>query len=111
MLENERLMRMFGLARKAGRLSYGYETVEALMKENKAKAVFLSSESSERVKRNIKRISEEMRCPVFLIADSMAEIGHAIGSKPTSVVALTDSGFADAARKLIDLPQTDDKEE
>lgn len=110
-MANERLMRMFGLARRAGKLSYGYETVGALMKKNTAKAVFLSTETSERVKRNIERISEETGCRAFIIADSMADIGHAIGSKPTGVIALTDNGFADAVCKIIEQPQTDETED
>ena len=58
-MANERLSGFLGLARKAGKLVFGFDmTVESIQKGT-AKAVLLSSDCAERTARNIKRIAEE----------------------------------------------------
>ena len=64
-MANEKLSGFLGLARKAGKLVFGFDmTVESIQKGT-AKAVLLSSDCSERTARNIKRIAEENKTEIL----------------------------------------------
>lgn len=104
MLEINRLLQLFGLARRAGRVARGFDAADAAMHDGTAAAVFLAADVSERTARNVRRIADETGHSVFPIPAAMAELGHAIGSKPTGVLVLTDRGFAESAKKLLPPP-------
>ena len=60
-MANEKLSGFLGLARKAGKLVFGFDMTAESIQKGTAKAVLLSSDCAERTARNIKRIAEEKR--------------------------------------------------
>ena len=110
-MENDRLLHLFGLARRSGRLVRGFDAVETAMRNSAVQEVYLAADVSERTARHIRFAANETGCIVRLLPATMAEIGHATGSKPTGVLSLTDSGFVAAIRKLLPDRQMDDTEE
>jgi ribosomal protein L7Ae-like RNA K-turn-binding protein len=104
LLEINRLLHLFGLARRAGRLARGFDAAEAAMRDGTAAAVFLAEDISERTERNIRRVCEETGCLALSVPAPMSAIGHAIGCKPTGILALTDRGFAESAKKILAPP-------
>ena len=104
-MANERLSGFLGLARKAGKLVFGFDmTVESIQKGT-AKAVLLSGDCSERTARNIKRIAEENGTEICLLPLTMDEIGYAV-AKRAGVLAVCDSGFYKKIKELVNSEHT-----
>ena len=98
-MPNEKLSGFLGLARKAGKLVFGFDmTVEAMQKKT-AELVLLSNDCSERTARNIKRIAEETGTEILILPLSMDEIGYAV-AKRAGVLSVCDSGFSKKIKEL-----------
>ena len=81
-----------GLARKAGKLSLGNRPAREAVLEGRSRAIFLASDLSERSSRGIRYAAEEYGVPVIPIAESMDELGMALG-KRSGIVSVDDAGF------------------
>ena len=98
-MPNEKLSGFLGLARKAGKLVFGFDmTVEAMQKKT-AELVLLSNDCSERTARNVKRIAEETGTEVLILPLTMDEIGYAV-AKRAGVLSVCDSGFSKKIKEL-----------
>ena len=98
-MANEKLSGFLGLARKAGKLVFGFDmTVEAIRKGT-AEAVLLSNDCAERTARNIKRIAEENETEILILPLTMDEIGYAV-AKRVGVLSVCDSGFSKKIKEL-----------
>lgn len=80
-----------GLARRAGKICYGFDSVTE--NADKVTAVFIAKDSSERTVRNINYIFEERNIQSVAINYTKTELGYAIGTKPVGIIGVTDSGF------------------
>ena len=87
----ERILRMLGLARRAGKISYGAEGVISDIKKHKTKLIVFSEDISERTKNEILRNSGEIA--VLNLNVSKEALGNAVGTKPTVTLSLNDSNF------------------
>ncbi len=89
---NNKFLSTLGLARMAGKLYYGYDSVC----ENKQliQSVFLSSDLSERSKRNIILVFEPKNIQPVSLNYTKNELGYAIGTKPVGIIGVADKGFA-----------------
>lgn len=93
---NERLLSFLGIARRAGRLSLGYDsTVEAMTKGSSC-LVLLAADLSERTKHSINTAAQGTNTPLIETNIPMEQLGAAVG-KATGIISVNDSGFA---RKL-----------
>ena len=98
-MPNEKLSGFLGLAKKAGKLVFGFDmTVEAMQKAA-AKQVLISNDCSERTARNIRRIAEETGTDFLILPLSMDEIGYAV-AKRVGVLSVCDSGFSKKIKEL-----------
>ena len=93
MQKNDSLLSLFGMARRCGKITQGFDASAAAVSRGKSRAFVLTPDAAERTRRNIRRIAEENGAQVFELAASMQELGACIGCGPTGVVALTDAGF------------------
>lgn len=91
---------MLGLARRAGRITYGTDAVLKDILSGKSKAVFLSSDASERTQGKFKKTCDENGVPFVILPLTKETIGKAIGRNDTAVVTVSDKSFSD---KLIEL--------
>lgn len=87
-----------GLARRAGRLRWGYETAVQSMSEGTCKLVLTASDLSDKTKKNVRFEAGRYGVPEIETAFTMAEISAAIG-KTTGVVAICDDGFAEKLKR------------
>jgi len=91
MPEQDKLLSTMGLAKKAGLLVYGFETVKNAVRERKARLVLIASDVSPKTRENV-----EFMCggkiPHIALSRTMEQLSMAVG-KPTGVVALIDEGF------------------
>lgn len=100
-MANEKLSGFLGLAKKAGKLIFGFDMTEEAMRKGNAKAVLLSADCSERTARNVKRIAEETGTEVLILPLTMDEIGYAV-AKRVGVLSVCDSGFSKKFKELLE---------
>ena len=98
---NEKLSGFLGLARKAGKLVFGFDMTADAIRKGTADKVLLSSDCSERTARNIKRIAEENGTEVLILPLTMDEIGYAV-AKRVGVFSVCDSGFSKKIKELLE---------
>lgn len=97
---NDKFLSLLGMVRRSGRLSMGHDAVIGSIIKNKAKLVILSSEASERLKKEIKHACtyENKNIPVIETKYTTMELSVAVGSK-AAVFSVEDEGFASALQE------------
>ncbi len=94
---------LLGLARRAGKLSMGHDTVLDAVKKKQAALIVFTSDTSERLKREItleaKKRAEKAECRV--IRETMDEIHFLLGYR-AGVLSVNDINFASRITQLID---------
>lgn len=94
---NERILSFLGLARRAGRLSLGFDPSADAMIHDKSRLLLLCSDLSERSRSRILKIAQRTKTEVIPLNISMNEVGMAIG-KTSGIISVDDEGFA---KKLV----------
>ncbi len=89
---------LLGLARRAGRLSLGHDSVIAAVKAGMAKAVILTCDASPGHRRELEGIGFNGRIHELNITSE--EAGIALG-KRCCIYSVNDEGFADAVAKTV----------
>ena len=96
---NDRLMSLLGLARKAGKLELGSEAVKQAVHRRKAKLVLLSGDLSPRTLQAMQEEAEKAGVRTAALPAGMDAVQAALGQR-AGVLAVNDSGFAEALLKL-----------
>lgn len=86
-----------GLARRAGKLNWGYDTVVEAMKIGNCSLTLTAGNLSDKTKKNVRFEAERYGIPYIETTFTIEEISAAIGKK-AGVIAICDGGFA---KKLI----------
>lgn len=97
---NDRFLMTLGLARRAAKLTYGFDMAAAALWHTKA--IFLSSDCAERTRRNIERAAKENGLTAINLPYDKQTLGAAIGTKPVCIIGVTDQGFAGSLLKSIE---------
>ena len=87
----ERKLRLLGLARRAGKISYGTEGTISDIKKHKTKLIVFAEDISERTKNEILKNANGI--PVLNLSVKKEALGYAVGTKPTAVLSVNDSNF------------------
>ncbi|MBS5479540.1 MAG: L7Ae/L30e/S12e/Gadd45 family ribosomal protein [Acutalibacteraceae bacterium] len=91
---------LLGIARRAGRLSTGFDAVCAQIGEGKAELVLLACDLSEKTGKELRYAARNRKLSAIRLPLDKETISRALGlKKPVGVLALTDKGFADAVRR------------
>jgi len=98
-MNNDKLLAFFGLARRAAKLSWGFDSVLEAVAKKQACAVFLASDLSPKTAKEIRFAAGKNDLPVIEISADMGRIQKAIG-KTAGVVSLNDKGFAARALQI-----------
>lgn len=98
-MDVSKLLSLMGIARKAGKVTFGYDTVTDSILKKTARLIIFTSDLSSRSKRKIESVAKENNVRVLSINVSMNEIYSAIG-KSTGIVCINDDGFA---RTMLDI--------
>ncbi len=105
---NDRLNGLLGMARRAGRLTAGFDAVIESVKTQKAQLVLLAADLSPKTEKELRFTAAEA-VPLLSVGLTKEEIGHAAGyGKPVGVVATEDKGFAAAIIKAADCRNKED---
>ena len=110
-MENKKkLLNMFGLCRRAGKLVWGYDAAVSAVRSGEAIACFAAADISEKTFSNLSFECERAGMKAARIDAETAELSFACGSR-AGVFAVCDHGFADRISELEALVRADSPEE
>ena len=100
---NKGLLRLLGLAARAGKLVYGTPMVcEALKKNDKICLVFVAKNASDNTKKRIKDRCEFYKKQLVELDIETVELGRILGKLgELAVVGLTDNSFKEGIEQFI----------
>jgi ribosomal protein L7Ae-like RNA K-turn-binding protein len=99
---NNKLLSFLGIAKKAGKLSFGHDAVKKLVIEGNCKLIILAKDYSEKSAKDIYKIKLNYKVNLYVINHNMSEIEKALG-KFSGVIAISDCGFSKRIIELIDI--------
>ena len=76
-----RALSALGLARRAGKLNWGFDTAVEAMRSSACGVVILAADLSDKTKKNVRFEAEKYNVSVLEPAFTMEEISAAIGNK------------------------------
>ena len=97
----DKALGLLGLARKAGKLQTGEETVGSMLLEKHARLTVLASDAGAAVARKIRGLAEGSRQRVLELPWDKLTLGAALGKASVSVAAFADVSMALAFVKAL----------
>lgn len=95
-MENNNLLHLIGLAKKAGRLEAGEEPVGMVCRAQDARLILLASDAAASTARRALHFAQEGKCLSIRLPFSKDQLGRAVGRTSCAIAAITDIGFASA---------------
>lgn len=92
---NKKLLSMFGLAARAGRIASGEFQTETAVKSGMAFLVIVAEDASENTKKLFHDKCSYYQVPIISYG-TKEELGHSIGKEFRASLAILDKGFAEA---------------
>ena len=93
------MLGLLGLCFRAGRLVCGDDAVADTVAAGEARLLLLAGDAGAGICRRVAYHQENRGVPVIQVDCSAADMGQALGRRPTAVCCITDVGFAAAAAK------------
>ena len=97
---DKKILSMFGLAARAGRLASGEFQTETAVKTGTACLVVVAEDASENTKKLFRDKCSFYKIPIITLG-TKEELGNAIGKEFRASLAILDAGFAEAVMKKI----------
>ncbi len=94
------LLRMLGLARRAGRVALGEEGVNRTAERRRCFLIFVAADCAENTKQKIQAAARTSGIQLSPLAITKEALGHAMGRPFCAVLAVTDANFAKTLRAL-----------
>ncbi len=95
-MRNDPILRLLGLAKKAGRLEMGEEPVGAACRARQAKLVLLARDAAPNTRRRAAHFGETGGVLWLELPFSKSELGFVLGRATCAMLAVTDAGFGAA---------------
>lgn len=92
---------LLGLARRAGKISFGTESSIETIQKGKAKLVIVTIDSSDRTKNNFEELSKKFNVE-FRIFGTIENLSKSIGQNNKAVIVIKDKNFSNEIVKKID---------
>ena len=89
-----------GLTMKAGKLSFGTDSVIETIEKHKAKVVLIAKDCSERTLKNFREITKKHNVTLIEFG-TIEKISNSIGKSNKAVIAVKDSNLANEIKKII----------
>ena len=102
-MENrKRILKLIGLATRAGKTVSGEFSTEKAVKSGSACLVIVSEEASENTRKLFTDKCTYYKVPICYFGEK-GELGHAMGKEMRASLAVTDEGFAKAIVKQMNI--------
>ncbi len=99
-MNNDKVLSLLGLAKKAGKLKGGEYCVETELKKGRAKLVIVANDASDNTKKSYTDMCSHKKVPIIFYGEKDT-LGKCIGCEERAAVVLLDEGFANAVNKEI----------
>ena len=96
---NKKILGLIGLSAKAGKVSFGADSVENGIKKRIVKLVIVSEDSSDRTKDKFKKICEQFHIPMIQIAD-IETLSKTIGKNNKAILGIQDINLSREIEKI-----------
>ena len=93
-------LNLLGLARRAGRLSLGFDAVQEAVTKKKSKLIITAYDISQRTFSAVDKNADNYNINIIASNISMTDMGAAVG-KLVGVVSVNDEGFAKKLQQLL----------
>lgn len=97
----KQILSLLGLARRANRISMGFDASEDAVVKGNARLVLYASDASEKTVKRIRLKCEATEIPLYLLDATMDEVSFAVG-KRIGIMTVNDRGFADKIKIMLD---------
>ncbi len=97
---DKKVLSLFGLAARAGRMASGEFQTETAVKSGTACLVVVAEDASDNTKKLFHDKCSFYKVPVVELG-TKEELGHAIGKEYRASLAILDAGFAEAILKKL----------
>jgi len=94
-VNNDRILSLFGLAKKAGKLKSGEYCVEEEIKKGRAKLVVCAKDASENTRKKYSDMCNFRHVPIYYYSNK-EDLAKCIGAQLRSAVVIIDEGFANS---------------
>ena len=101
-MADKKILSMFGLAARAGRIASGEFQTETAVKAGTACLVVVAEDASENTKKLFQDKCSFYKVPIITMG-TKEELGHAIGKEFRASLAVLDAGFATAVMQKLNL--------
>ena len=96
----DKFLSTLGLARRAGKLFYGFDMVMAGLEQTSL--LLLAEDCSPRTCKNLEYAAKEWELPLLRLSYTKHQLGASIGTKPVGIIAVADRGFARSLAQSIE---------
>ena len=100
----DKTLGLLSIARKAGKLQTGEDSVGAMLAEHRARLVLLAADAGPSITRRVRTQIEGTRQRVITLAYDKQTLGAALGRPSVAVAAFTDVSLALAFAKTLPEP-------
>ena len=97
---NEKVLSLLGLARRAGRLTMGFDPVTDSVKTGQSRLVLITSDISPKNEKELRFSLRNSEVQLQSIPFGVESVGSAIG-KAAKIISVNDDGFASSVMKLL----------
>ena len=97
---NSKIYGLIGLAMRAGKIAFGADSVEDLIKKRKLKLVIVAENSSDRTKNNFEFICNKNNIPI-IIHGNIENISKSIGKQNKAIIGVKESNIANEICKIV----------
>lgn len=101
MINEEKIASLLGLAQKAGKISSGELAVEKAVKSGQAKLLIIATDCSAATKKSYRDMTTYYNVELYE-EFSKEQLGACIGKVYRAALAVIDTGFSTAIKKLLD---------
>ena len=98
---SEKILRMLGLARRAGKIVLGSEAAADAVRSGKAHIAFVATDSSDRTKKLLNNKCTSFHVTLYEFSDCDT-LGERLGKSAVSALAVVDKSFAKAISDIFE---------
>jgi ribosomal protein L7Ae-like RNA K-turn-binding protein len=96
----DRLLQLLGIARRAGKLTFGLDASVKSIMDGQSQLILVASDASPRTILNIQRVCEENRIELIKLEYTMEQLGASIGRSNVATAAIHGKSFTEKVKEI-----------
>lgn len=100
LVNNTKVLRLIGLAMRAGKIKFGSDSCTEAIIKNKVKVLLIAKDASERTKTNFKKLCKDKSIPVYEEFEKY-DLSYAIGKQNKVIIGVCDDNFSKEIIKIL----------